>query len=256
MPSFSARSLTVMPDGTLTGPVGDLGLALGLCPGRAALAPHGRLAPGLGVDDDPALALGRGAALRPGSTAGLSRPLLARAPPPSRRTRGGPLPDLRFRQPSTPVNPPMRPVAASTATRSSRSGGTVTMHRSLLGIAPRLRACAAQCLVRAQVHPAARQAAVAIDHELAVDDADPHQLRLRPAPAAAGALPHRSAHREDARPSSPPPARCAPEPRSSGCRRAPGWGSACRTRSRRCSGRGTRPPRPSRPCRAASESSV
>ena len=41
-----------------------------------------------------------------------------------------------------------------------------------------------------------------IDHELAFDDTDPHQLGLWPPPATAGALPHRSAHREDARPSS------------------------------------------------------
>ena len=62
--------------GHLDGAGGSLGLALGLGPRRSALAAHGRLAAGLGVDHDAALALGGGAALGPGGTAGLRRPLL------------------------------------------------------------------------------------------------------------------------------------------------------------------------------------
>src|SRR6185312_13901522 len=60
----------------LDGPCRRLGLAFGLRPRRTALTPLGRLAPGLGVDDDPALALGRGAALRPRGTARLRRLVL------------------------------------------------------------------------------------------------------------------------------------------------------------------------------------
>ena len=62
--------------GHLDRPGRHLGLALGLRARGAAFAAHRRLAAGLGVDDDTALALGRGAALRPGGAAGLGRPLL------------------------------------------------------------------------------------------------------------------------------------------------------------------------------------
>ena len=60
----------------LDGPGGNLGLTLRLGARGATLTAHRRLAAGLGVDDDTALALGRGAALRPGSAAGLCRSLL------------------------------------------------------------------------------------------------------------------------------------------------------------------------------------
>ena len=73
MPSFSARSLTVTPDSTLTGPVGTSGSRLTSGRGAAAVAALAGPAAGLRVDHDPAAAAGRGAALGPRLAGGLAR---------------------------------------------------------------------------------------------------------------------------------------------------------------------------------------
>ena len=143
MPSFSARSLTVMPDGTLTGPVGASGSRLGSARG----APRSRRMVGL----RPAWAsittrrLPLGAAPRWGRGA---RPGCA-----GRSSAGGAAfaPNARFTSSSStnssaisPRQPSEEVSRCAIATRSSRSGGTVTVHRSFLGIAPRLRARSTQ----------------------------------------------------------------------------------------------------------------
>ncbi len=109
MPSASARSLTVMPDGTLTGPVGTSASRLGSARGAPRSRRFVGLRPAWASMTTRRLPLGAaprcGRGARPG-WAGAP----ARAQPPSRRTRGGPLRGLRFRQPSTRINPLMRPL--------------------------------------------------------------------------------------------------------------------------------------------------
>ena len=74
-PSFSARSLTVIPDGTLTGPVGTSGSFFGSRASGAAARGAGRaLAAGLGVDDDTAAPAGAAAPLRARMARGLREP--------------------------------------------------------------------------------------------------------------------------------------------------------------------------------------
>ena len=77
-PSFSARSLTVIPDGTLTGPVGTSGSLLLLAGAEAPPSPLlPGLAAGLRVDHDPAAPAGAaprcGRGWRAGCAAGLRR---------------------------------------------------------------------------------------------------------------------------------------------------------------------------------------
>ena len=278
MPSFSARSLTVIPDGTLTGPVGTSTSRLGSGRGAPRSRRWPALAAGLGVDHDPALALRRGAALRP-RLAGRPGPAAARARSPSRRTRGVPLRrrsgrqsracrplklllDLGLRDAllagacsvtvrlAISLNSSIPAARCSTSSRRSRPASAPDRRLQPPAPARPLRARASAHPARGRGRrPAPPAAGPRRSRPLAVDDT-PHQLGLRPPPAAAGALPDRSAHDAAGSPPPWPPAPGERARRSSGCRPAPGWGSACRTRSRRCSGRGTRPPRPPRRCRA------
>ena len=160
MPSFSASSLTVIPDGTLTGPVGDLDLASWARPAGAALAPLRRLAPGLGVDHDPALALGRGAALRPGRTAGLRRLLLGRRRCLRRRLAPHVLAVYRFGAAMSLVGPSFVGVVGllnlPLRRRAGRAAFQSTGHRSRPGHRAPPTGPVRALLSGAKVHPASR----------------------------------------------------------------------------------------------------
>ena len=202
MPSFSARSLTVMPGRDLDGSGRRLGLALGLGPRCSALAAHGRLAAGLGVDHDAALALGAaprwGRGARPGWAGRSSAGGAAFAP--NARCTSSSSTNSSAMSPRPPSEEVSRCANLPPALRDRAVPSPCIVAFS--GSQPRLRASLRAARLGAQIHPAPGQPAVAIDHQFAVSGHDSHQLALRPAPAAARALPHRRAHRGEARPSS------------------------------------------------------
>ena len=261
-PSFSARSLTVIPDGTLTGPAGDLGLASLLLARSAALAPLTGASAGLGVDHNSAAASRRRPPLRAGRAAGLAR---------SRRRRRGLLavdaPCLfvvddvghgrigglggfgrldglgggfrrRFRRGlgllllgrllRHYVSPSMRPSGRSMRTCSARSAGSVSEHFSRRASAPRRRACPAHAALGQRYTP--RPPRRRSRSTTAVPRTAHSRTRLawasrRPQPA------HwRTGSRAVTEPAPrPPPAPGGPGHRSNGFRRGPGSDSACRT---------------------------
>ena len=118
-PSFSARSLTVIPDGTLTGPAGTSGSRRCSCARSAALAPltgacgrpGRRSRRGGGLAATPRAAGGRG---------GRAGPVQTAARRPSRRRRAVPLRRRRRR-----ARPDRRRSAASAASTGSAAGSAV-----------------------------------------------------------------------------------------------------------------------------------
>ena len=222
MPSFSARSLTVTPDSTLTGPGRHLRLALGLGPRPAPLAALAGPAAGLGIDHHAPAAAGLGASLGAclagrltrllGGHGGLGAERLAHVLVVDQLVSiGGAAGRIQL----------LLDLSLCDALLSGDIGHRFLRHRSsilpnrrpLLKPEPFFKSCCglsrhpqpprqrlpAQCLLgafplRTQIGAAPGKPFCSVDHDRATIDCEPDQLGLFAAPAAARALPDRGGY--------------------------------------------------------------
>ena len=230
MPSASARSLTVMPDGTLTGPVGTSASRFGSARGAPRSRRIAGLRPAWASMTTRRLPLGAaprcGRGARPGWAGRSCSGAAAFAPNARRASSGSTISSAIYAdQSSHAASRPAR-MPPSLPDRAARSMCIVAVSGSRPACGP------------ASAHPALghrytprpgrrRSRSTASTPSTTPIRTSSRCGRRRPQPAhcRTGALTARTRF-----PPPPPRARRAQGRRSSGYRRAPGWDSACRTR--------------------------